>query len=380
MGKEGVTVNLKSVDNEWVKNNEVTGHLMRHDRVAHRLDSQNLLAMLAATTPEAPSVADPSKAPSSIPSCLCLLHTPVASFWSPDNSFLYLSSAHTIHKYDPSSNTLKDIYTSDDSEAIRHLVAKDRSTVIFDTGDKIHVLECGSNPKVSQVFEEKASVTSLSNDNSLLASTSANAVQLLVAAGKQILIYDTTRPSVPIKTITLTEAASGNITAIACSPFSKTLIAAATSGGFIGLIDLEKEEALFRTLNIKIPLTTIGFSPEGAVTYVGTENGKILVIDLRALDKPPKAVVVSETSSRIETMSIQRKVKSGTEASTKTPAGSSATTTAKSPTEPLPTYDEDMNILGEKNSAQFFRYINETKRFEHTYGKPRLNLQSDKTS
>ena len=240
--------------------------------------------MLAATTRDALSVVEPSllkKAPSSIPSCLCLLHTPTASFWSPDNLFLYLSSAHAIHKYDPLSNTLKDIYTSDDSAAIRHLVSKDRSTVIFDTGDKIHVLECGSsNPKVSQIFEaQKTSISSLSlsNDNTLLASTSASTVhvhnltlgshfvlrgltlggqdiitsvfhphcrtRLLVAAGKQIMIYDTTRPSGPMKTISLTEAASGAISAIACSPFSKTLIAAATSGGFVGLIDLEKEKA-----------------------------------------------------------------------------------------------------------------------------------------
>lgn len=241
--------------------------------------------MLAATTTDALSVVDPSllkKAPSSIPSCLCLLHTPTASFWSPDNSFLYLSSAHTIHKYDPLSNILKDIYTSNDSDAIRHLVVKDRSTVIFDTGDKIHLLECGSNPKASQIYEaQKASESvtslSLSNDNTLLASTSANTVhvhnltmgshsvlrgltlggqdinnsafhphcrtRLLVAAGKQIMVCDTTRPSGPMKTITLTEAASGTISAIACSPFSKTLIAAATSGGSVGLIDLEKEKA-----------------------------------------------------------------------------------------------------------------------------------------
>ena len=239
--------------------------------------------MLAATTPDALSLVDPSllkKAPSSIPSCLCLLDIPTASFWSPDNSFLYLSSAHTIHKYDPLSNTLKDIYTSDDLVSIRHLVAKDRFTVIFDTGDKIHALECGPTPKVSQIFEaQKTSVTSLSlsNDNTLLASTFANAVhvhnltlgshsvlrgltlggqdittaafhphcrtRLLVAAGKQIMIYDTTRPSGPMKSISLTDATSGTITAIACSPFSKTLIAAATSGGFVGLIDLEKEKA-----------------------------------------------------------------------------------------------------------------------------------------
>ena len=62
---------------------------------------------------------------------------------------------------------------------------------------------------------------------------------------------------------------------------------------------------LFRTLNVKVPLTAIGFSPEGAAIYLGTENGKIFVIDLRSLDKSPKAVVVSETGSRIETISIQ---------------------------------------------------------------------------
>lgn len=67
--------------------------------------------------------------------------------------------------------------------------------------------------------------------------------RLLVAAGKQIMVYDTTRLSAPMKTISLTEAASGTISAIACSPFSKTLIAVATSGGFVGLIDLEKEKA-----------------------------------------------------------------------------------------------------------------------------------------
>jgi hypothetical protein len=62
---------------------------------------------------------------------------------------------------------------------------------------------------------------------------------------------------------------------------------------------------LFRSLNVKVPLTTIGFSPEGAAIYLGTENGKILVVDLRALDNPPKAVVVSETGNRVKTLSIQ---------------------------------------------------------------------------
>jgi protein NEDD1 len=50
---------------------------------------------------------------------------------------------------------------------------------------------------------------------------------------------------------------------------------------------------LFRNILLKTPLTSLAFSPEGAALYVGTEHGKVLVLDLRALDKDP-AVVVSE--------------------------------------------------------------------------------------
>jgi protein NEDD1 len=49
----------------------------------------------------------------------------------------------------------------------------------------------------------------------------------------------------------------------------------------------------------------LGFSPEGAAIYLGTDTGKILVIDLRALDKPPKTITVSESCSRIQTISVQ---------------------------------------------------------------------------
>jgi protein NEDD1 len=55
-------------------------------------------------------------------------------------------------------------------------------------------------------------------------------------------VYDTTRSSGPIKTITLSEMSSGDITAIACSPVSKTLVAVATTGGYVALVDLEKEK------------------------------------------------------------------------------------------------------------------------------------------
>ncbi|KAG6885299.1 hypothetical protein C0993_003460 [Termitomyces sp. T159_Od127] len=129
------------------------------------------------------------------------------------------------------------------------------------------------------------------------------------------------RPSAPLKTITLNEA-SGDIVTVACSPFSKTLVAVATSSGYVGLIDLEKEKGLFRTMNVKVPLTTLGFSAEGAALYLGTEHGQLLIMDLRALEKAPRAITVSEGDCRIETMCVQKKIKIG-----EVSAKSQATTT-----------------------------------------------------
>jgi protein NEDD1 len=78
------------------------------------------------------------------------------------------------------------------------------------------------------------------------------------------------------------------------------------SGHSIGLVTINDVlRRLFRTLNLKVPLTSLEFSPEGAAIYAGTENGKLLILDLRSLDKPPKTIVISDTGCRIETMSVQ---------------------------------------------------------------------------
>lgn len=39
-------------------------------------------------------------------------------------------------------------------------------------------------------------------------------------------------------------------------------------------------------------LLSLVFSPEGAALYAGTDNGKLLILDLRALDKPAKSIDV----------------------------------------------------------------------------------------
>jgi len=62
---------------------------------------------------------------------------------------------------------------------------------------------------------------------------------------------------------------------------------------------------LFRTLDLETNLRTISFSPEGAAIYVGTETGELLLIDLRALDKPPKLIAIGPSQQPIVTLSLQ---------------------------------------------------------------------------
>lgn len=60
--------------------------------------------------------------------------------------------------------------------------------------------------------------------------------------GKQVLIFDTMKPSAPLKVVPINDVNSGLVVAITCSPFSKTLVAVATSGGLVGLVDMDKEK------------------------------------------------------------------------------------------------------------------------------------------
>ncbi|KAJ7470698.1 hypothetical protein FB451DRAFT_1368486 [Mycena latifolia] len=274
--------------------------------------------MLAIATTQQLSLVDPQALrrppiPSSVPSCLSLLAPCIASAWSPDNLYLFLSSLNTIHQYNPALNTLTDIFSSPDS--ITHLVCKTTSSLAFAAADKVHVLE---STKVIQSFDShKAPITSLALANDLLATTSAGAAHV-----HNLLLGSHT----VLRGLNL---AGQRITTCAFHPHSRTrlLLGVArfrrlwwrlrASSGNVGLVDLDKEKALFRTLSLKVPLTSIEFSPEGASIYLGTEHGKLLIMDLRALDKPPKTVVVSESGCRVETMTVQKRNKGSTESVTK---------------------------------------------------------------
>lgn len=62
---------------------------------------------------------------------------------------------------------------------------------------------------------------------------------------------------------------------------------------------------LFRMVAMPAPVTCLSFSAEGAAVYAGTENGKFLLLDLRALDKPPKSITVSDNGDQVVAISVQ---------------------------------------------------------------------------
>lgn len=299
--------------------------------------------------------------PSHLPSRLHPADEYLASAWATDNSALYLASAHAICRYSPSSNQLQTLHTRDDGCIARCIAATDSTTVVFGAGAQVHILDCGtSSPRIVRTlgpFHRDVLTLSLSNDSTLLACGLSNAVhihnfstgsqttlrglpsspasalcvfhshirtRLLVGLRDQLFIYETTRPSAPLKVISMSEA-GGCVSALASSPFSKTLVAVAMSSGVVGLVDMDKEKgcvllfdfdcgfilirilwtSLFRMVDLQVSLTTVEFSPEGASLYLGTEDGRLMIQDLRALDKQPKLIIVSGLGNPIDTLAVQ---------------------------------------------------------------------------
>jgi protein NEDD1 len=52
----------------------------------------------------------------------------------------------------------------------------------------------------------------------------------------------------------MNDASTGDIVAVACSPFSKTLVAVASSSGSVGLVDLDKEKGYLKPFSLKAML------------------------------------------------------------------------------------------------------------------------------
>lgn len=258
-----------------------------------RIERRNMLAACTSSSLvllDAPTL---KRAPTSIGlDTIRSLKSPTAASWSQDNSHLFVAQADGIHKFEPAGHHAGLVY--ENTHPITTLATRDKgNSLLFNNETEIAILETQSGIVTQRINSHKTNVTSLSlsNDTTLLASTSTNTVlvhnltmashtvlrglpsgdittcvfhthtrtRLLIGIGNQLAIYDTSRPSSPAKTISLGKTHSGPIVSIACSPFSKTLIAVACSGGSVGLVDLDKEKGSvsFEIIRLTLLISTM---------------------------------------------------------------------------------------------------------------------------
>jgi protein NEDD1 len=220
------------------------------------------------------------------PSSQASLSQYVASVWSPDNGSLYVATTHSVTRYDTSGSFVKSLWPLlPDSDThvddIGDIAIKDKGTLILSMGSNVHIVEhsssAHSSTKIVQTLpthpdSEPIHSLSLSHDSTLLTVASAGAVivhnlalgaqttlrglpgrvavctfhvhsrvRLLLGISHNLVIYDITRASGPSRIASIGDGAEGDVVAVACSPYSKTLLAVACSGGYIALVDLDKE-------------------------------------------------------------------------------------------------------------------------------------------
>lgn len=167
------------------------------------------------------------------------------------------------------------IFTSIDGKITCVLVKEVGGQVVLSAGNKIHTLTSDGTSLVSTIEGPKPILgLSLSNDSTLLAAYSMMGVavhnlvlgsqtnirlptgghpgisrcvfhphtrqRLLLCAGTQLIVYDVTKPTLAVKSVTL--AGTGNVVGLSCSPFSKSLVAVAMKDGNLFLVDTDKDK------------------------------------------------------------------------------------------------------------------------------------------
>lgn len=253
-----------------------------------------MLALVTTTSLVLASPVTLKNPPSLLPISQHLSSRYLASAWSPDNSSLYLASPLSIDRFIISQSRLDEaiyVQSKEDGE-INAMTVTPSGNVVLGAGRKVIVLEyVAGSAKVLKTYETHGSaITALavSNDSTLIACASLKGVhiydalvparhlslplptgapksvstmtfhphvrtRLLLGLGCDILVYDVDKPSAPVKPISI----GGDVVGIACSPFSKTLVAVASTGN-VGLVDLDKEKRYVYKYFISLRTNSLG--------------------------------------------------------------------------------------------------------------------------
>ncbi|KAI5122200.1 hypothetical protein M0805_002689 [Coniferiporia weirii] len=276
-----------------------------------------------------------------------------ALVWNADNTALFAAAGGTIRRYNSGGHFEKMVHSP--GGIVSALAVRDNGgpdVVYYAKDNMAYELDCGAGV-VSATFEDHMSPVksiSLSADGSCLAVASASKCtvhnlsdssqisldgfppsdsaeisicafhihsrfRIFVGYGHYLLIYDTSNPSAPAKSVALASSSvpetAGDIVAISCSPFSKSLIVVGCASGLVYMIDLEKEKGLFKTMEVKQSLSSLTFTADGAAILMGTRNGQLLVQDLRTINKGqgPKKIVINAEGNPVVGLTVQKKLK-----------------------------------------------------------------------
>jgi WD40 repeat protein len=183
---------------------------------------------------------------------------------------------------------------------------------------------CLSNDKdlLSMVTPNHIQIKHLSTDNSFTLAPGHSPINfglsqfhpkrqstLVVASDAQLFVFDTRKPSSPTKVIPL--RVKQKIIGLAFIPNSKCPVAIAFQDGDVHLIDLEKDKlsvysfsdilhaqlsdklfSLIRKIEFKRRLCSLDTSSDGNWVLVGTEDGHILMQDIRVPGRSIRSLVV----------------------------------------------------------------------------------------
>ncbi|KAI9446592.1 hypothetical protein H4582DRAFT_1906781, partial [Lactarius indigo] len=241
----------------------------------------------------------------------------VASVWSPDNASLYVATTDSLARYDTFGTLVKSLWPLPDSDApidhdcISGLALKDKGTLILSMGNSVHLIEHSSSAS-------STTLRGLPGPVGVCTFHVHSRVRLLLGIGHNLVIYDITRPSGPSRIASIGDGVGGSVIGVA------TLLAVACRGGYIALVDLDKELSIIRSFRYDITVTSLLFSNDGATLYVGTEDGDLLVQTLRSTETP-KTIAVGDQGCRVEGLAIAKKSKLSTDHDINSPTRSPVT-------------------------------------------------------
>jgi len=112
---------------------------------------------------------------------------------------------------------------------------------------------------------------------------------------------------------------------VTCSPYSKALLAVACRGGYVALVDVDKDLSIIRSFHYDITVTSLLFSNDGATLYIETEDSDLLVQSLRSTNNL-KTIAVGDQGCRVEGLAIAKRSKLLTDVNSRTTGPSDTTT------------------------------------------------------